>query len=436
MSPEPASLTKRSVRIVTGLLFAFACSSAAAQQTSSIQPTSDSARTEYERVLGEISLSDARSAQLAAEIAQLGKDEATLTAALIQSAKTEKKLSEDIEAITTRLAPLLEQERIVQASLAARSAVFADVLGALQRMGLSPPPALLVTPDDALSSVRSAILLGAVVPEMRAETEALMAGLAEMRRITQSIVAERERLAAAVADQIAERERLVLLQAEKRRLQAQNATSIEKEKARSAELAAKAGSLKELIASLEKEAADKAAAAEAERKAEIAQRQREEELATLPVPAENQLVGAIPFDALKNKLPLPAPGQISKHYGEPDNNGAVMHGDTVATQSGAIVTSPADGRILYAGPFRSFGQLLILDAGDGYHVVLAGLGRITVAQGQTVLSGEPVGTMGESRSAGAGAAASKSPELYVEFRKSGKPLDPGPWWVRRGSGRT
>ena len=115
-----------------------------------------------------------------------------------------------------------------------------------------------------------------------------------------------------------------------------------------------------------------------------------------------------------------------------------MQGDMVATQSGAIVTAPADGSVLYAGPFRSYGQLLILNAGDGYHVVLAGMSRINVAPGQSVLAGEPVGAMGEARVASTSASgnANATPELYVEFRKDGKPVDPAPWWADRTSGRT
>jgi murein hydrolase activator len=115
-----------------------------------------------------------------------------------------------------------------------------------------------------------------------------------------------------------------------------------------------------------------------------------------------------------------------------------MQGDTVATQSGSIVTAPSDGSVLYAGPFRSYGQLLILNAGDGYHVVLAGMSRISVVSGQSVLAGEPIGAMGEARVASASAETlgNAVPELYVEFRKDGKPVDPSPWWADRHSGRT
>ena len=115
-----------------------------------------------------------------------------------------------------------------------------------------------------------------------------------------------------------------------------------------------------------------------------------------------------------------------------------MLGDTLQTQSGAIVTAPSDAVVLYAGDFRTYGQLLILDAGGGYHVVLAGMEGISVAAGQSVLAGEPVGAMGESRLAGNAAFGDENnlPALYVEFRKNGKPVDPAPWWDVRNSGRT
>ena len=94
------------------------------------------------------------------------------------------------------------------------------------------------------------------------------------------------------------------------------------------------------------------------------------------------------------------------------------------------VTAPADGWVVFAGPFRSYGQLLILNAGGGYHVLLAGMERISVDLGQFVLAGEPVAVMGNgSRIAAILATGSSQPVLYIEFRKDGTPIDPGPWWA-------
>ncbi len=434
---------------------------ARAQSRLDMAPDPDQSRAEYERVSQEITLSSERLAKLAADMATVKKDHASITAALIQSAMTEQKLGQDIEDIGAKLEGLKRDEQKIRASLAARRDVLAEVLAALQRMGLNPPPAILVKPEDALSSVRSAILLGAVVPELRQQTEILLAELKEQSRVTASIEAERARLTAAVAEQTAEKKRLGMLLEAKQKLEAETQTALAAEKQRSAALAAKAGSLKELIASLEadkaRKAADAAKAAEqkaaeqkaAEQKAAGADKApaqtapaqkapEQTELAALPVPEANRLTAAAPFSALQGQIALPVTGKIKRRFGASDGNGAVMLGDMVATQSGAIVTAPADGNVLYAGPFRSYGQLLILNAGDGYHVVLAGMSRISVASGQSVLAGEPVGAMGEARVASTSASknGNATPELYVEFRKDGKPVDPTPWWADRLSGRT
>ena len=419
-----------------------------AQDASDAAPDPDKSRAEYESVSHEITLSAERLARLAADIATVKKDHASITAALIQSAKTEQKLSQDIEDIGAKLEGLKGQEATIRASLAKRRDVLAEVLGALQRMGLNPPPAILVKPEDALSSVRSAILLGAVVPELRSQTEILVSDLKELSRVTGSIEAERTRLTTTVGEQVAEKQRLTMLLQAKRKLQADTESALAEEKQKSQDLAAKAKSLKDLIASLEEDAAAKRSAddaaraaaqkAAAEAKTEAEAAAAKAELAALPIPEANQLAAAAPFSALKGQVALPVTGKIKRRFGSSDGNGSTMLGDMVATQSGSIVTAPADGKVLYAGPFRSYGQLLILDAGDGYHVVLAGMAGLNVASGQSVLAGEPIGAMGEARVASASASVDESstPELYVEFRKDGKPVDPAPWWADRFSGRT
>ncbi|RWL82630.1 MAG: hypothetical protein EOR67_24850 [Mesorhizobium sp.] len=413
----------------------------AAENTLDTAPDPDQSRAEYEQVSKEITLSSERLAKLAADIASVRKDYASITAALIQSAMTEQKLSQDIEDIGAKLEGLKDEEQKLRASLMARRDVLAEVLGALQRMGLNPPPAILVKPEDALSSVRSAILLGAVVPELRQQTDRLMADLKEQTRVTASIEAERARLTTAVTDQTAEKKRLTMLLEAKKKLQADTQTAIAAEQRHSQELAAKASSLKDLIASLEADKARKAQdqAKAGERKSTDSDTTASTtELAALPVPEANRLTGSAPFSALQGQIALPVIGKIKRRFGTDDGNGAAMQGDMVATQSGAIVTAPADGNVLYAGPFRSYGQLLILNAGDGYHVVLAGMSRISVATGQSVLAGEPIGAMGEARVASTSASRNENStsELYVEFRKDGKPVDPAPWWADRFSGRT
>ena len=397
------------------------------QAQDALQLQRDQATSDYEKLTSEISVTGDRLKQLEDEVAGLKKDQASITAALIQSAKTDKKLEQDIGGIADKLASLRAQEDGIRASLRARRGVLAEVLAALERMGLNPPPAILVRPDDALASVRSAVLLGAVVPEMRGQVEELAGDLKQMQTVTASITQEQERLKTARIAQAGERERQSLLLDEKKKLQAQSETEIEAQRKHSEELAAKAGSLKDLIGSLDQQMAGVRAAADAARKAEADRLAAAKERAGETAPDANRLRAPADFVSLQGKLALPAAGL-----------GGTMMGQVIETLPSATITSPSDGVVLYAGKFRSYGQLLILDAGGGYHVVMAGMGRIDVVQGQFVLAGEPVGAMGEKLLASVAPieVGNGAPLLYIEFRKDGKPVDPAPWWSERLSGRT
>lgn len=401
--------------------FTAALNGVRAQSIDTLEMRQDESVEQYRRLSRQLALSQQRQEEIAAEIDALKNDSVALTAALIQAVKTERKLGEDVAEIEDRLAGLEREEIGIRESLRARRGTLAEVLAALQRMGLNPPPAILVRPEDALSSVRSAILLGAVVPELRGQTEALVADLEELGKVMASIRQERERLAAKRVEQAEEQERLSLLLKEKQRMQARAEERMQEEQAQAENLAERAQSLQELIASLE---------GEIDTLREAIEKSRGE--------ADAGLSEALPFAQRKGLVALPVAGELAGRFGEDDSAGSSLKGDIVRTQSGAIVTAPADGTVLYAGPFRSYGQLLILNPGDGYHIVLAGMDRLNVSLGQSLLAGEPVGVMGEARlaSIAASTVGNTVPELYIEFRKDGKPIDPGPWWEQELSGRT
>lgn len=392
--------------------------------------------SELERIASDIEVSKERRQQLEADIDALKKDQATLRTALVQAAKTQKKLTADIAQSEQSLAGLRDREDRLRQSLFERRGTLAEVLAALQRMGRNPPPALLISPDDALSSVRSAILLGAVVPEIREHTARLSADLAELTDIRASISNERERLVATVEEQAAEEERLSLLIAEKQKLTDRNREMLAAESEAAQRLAERAESLEDLITSLGeqiesvRQAAEEARLAEEKRAAESrAQRERARELAASDA---NRFAPAHAFSDLKNRLDLPVSGALAANFGDDDGTGHPLRGMMVSTAPDAIVTAPADGWVVYSGPFRSYGELLILNVGDDYHLVLAGLGNISAEIGQFVVAGEPVGRMGDNKrvaSASVLILASSEPTLYIEFRKGGKPVDPGPWWA-------
>ena len=145
-----------------------------------------------------------------------------------------------------------------------------------------------------------------------------------------------------------------------------------------------------------------------------------------------RLAPATAFIETRGLLPVPVNGTLQRGFGSQDGFGGTGKGMLIATRIEAIVASPCDGWVSFAGPYRSYGQLLIVNAGQGYYIILAGMDKINVNVGQFILVGEPVAVMGDGsvKTAAAIAIGAVQPILYVEFRKDGVAIDPGPWWAK------
>ena len=362
-----------------------------------------------------MTLSRQKIADLASQVDGLKKDQRTLTSELVKAAKTEREASEKIVASEDKLKTLYNEKSKVDQNLKNRRAEFAEVLAVLERMGLNPPPAILVDPDDALKSVRSAALLATLVPEMREKTIALSASLKDLTNVETSIKSERDEMKNQVQLQSEQQKRLSLLLVEKAKLQKTSESELSEQRQAILELSEKARSLEELLAELDRQS-------------------RQQTAGGVVKGGDTKLTGDLDFEGKKGQLFLPASGKIVQKFG--DNNGAAL-GDIVETLSGAIVTAPVDSVVAYAGTFRSYGELVILDTGQNYHILLAGMDRINVSQGQFLLAGEPLGTMGNQQIASVASLdiGKSAPMLYIEFRKQGKPVSPAPWWVAGKSGR-
>jgi septal ring factor EnvC (AmiA/AmiB activator) len=387
-------------------------------------------QAELDAVARDIVLTAERTAALQREIDALDKDRASLNRALVDGGREVQKLEGEIDATEQRLSALLADETRLRSSLAARRGVLAEVLAALQRLGHRPPPAILVRPEDALASIRSAILLGGIVPELRVAANALAADLRRLVAVREDVERERDRLVTNATALAEGRARTAMLIDERRRQQSISRDALAAEEQRAAVLAAQATSLKELIARLETENATAAAAA-AEAEAAALANARSDDRPAQSLGSVDRLAPSVAFANARGLLPLPANGEQTIAFGGNDGLGGRSQGITLATRPGAQVSSPTDGWIVYSGPFRSYGQLLIINAGDGYHVLLAGMERLDVQLGQFVLAGEPVAAMAPQRLASAGATdmGAVQPVLYIEFRKDGASIDPAPWWA-------
>ena len=388
---------------------------------------------------------DRQAEALADEVARL-QDASVASAKIAQ--ENEARLT-DLEA---RLAVLGEQEKREEAAMAVHQEHEREVLAALQRLARNPPAAILVAPGRPIDLARGAMLLGAAAPRLEAEARGIVAELGQLRQTRADISTERAEITQHQATLDAERQNLAALMKQK-----QQAQGLTRERAQTAQqnlasLTSQAGDLKELIQRLERErerkaeeerrrtaeaqaraereSADRAAReAETKRLAEAVARDKPSpeatQVAVAPVPGavhESPLAGHKPRPLLlgKTALEMPAAGDISKRFGDPEGF-STAKGLSITTRAGAQVVAPFDGTVMFAGAFKGYGQILIIDHGGGYHSLLAGLDQVDASVGQTVIAGEPVGTM---RPEGA-------PSLYLELRRQGQPINPLPWLAAR-----
>ncbi|MBR0698305.1 peptidoglycan DD-metalloendopeptidase family protein [Bradyrhizobium diazoefficiens] len=409
-----------------------------APQTAAVSPDAIKQREqELEAARARQKSAEEAQAKLKAEITSLGRDRTQLNQQLIDTAANVRGVESKIDDTEARLRGLNGREQQMRASLDSRRADIVEVLAALQRAGRRTPPALLVRPEDALQSLRTAMLLGAVVPELRGRAEKIAGELGELVALRKTIATERDQLAADRDKVRSDQTRLTALVEERQRQQAAREKDLDAENTRAIMLSKQVGDLQGLITKMEQ---DLQSAAKAAEKAAEAAKQAEAKEAKLAAASAKSGPGAfkdrsrttpaIAFASAKGLLPLPVNGNKIRDFGGSDGVGGVQKGISLATKPGSQVTTPCDGWVVYSGPFRSYGQLLILNAGGGYHVLIAGMERISVNIGQFVLTGEPVATMGStSQVASILATNASQPVLYVEFRKDGTPIDPGPWWA-------
>ena len=321
-----------------------------------------------------------------------------------------------------RMDDLAQRRAAAQARLSERAADMAPLLPLIERLSLFPAETLLVVPAPPGDALRGLLVLKAMARQLETEAEALRDEEAETARLSAQITAQEARLAAAQAAQaqLAASLDRQIADAKARGQEAEG--DVAEASRRAAAQAAQADSLRAALAQIdlsrrqaEARAHDEAAQADRHRQTAVATDARRRQ-ADLAAPAGPGLA------APSGQLGAPVAGTVIKAFGEPGDAGPTTGISYQAPPSSRVV-APCGGRVVFAGPFRSYGVLLILDCGGGYHFVLAGLERLDVQVGHPVQPGEPVGVMPswDPRSPGS------RPALYVELRRDGLPVNPAPF---------
>jgi murein hydrolase activator len=369
--------------------------------------------------------------RLTTENSAIADERRRLNLSLIDSASKIRATEERIAAMEIRLHEFGDNEADIRKSLDGRRTQIAEILAALQRIGRRPPPTIFVGAHDATESLRTAMSLEAVLPQMRSEANKLQTELADLARVKAAKATEHDQMTAELAGLARMQKNMETLIDERQAKQTEVEQAIAKERDRAAQLSRQVDNLKDLIGKLEPTTDG------ANSNGTNSKRQPKGQKANLSALNDPSRMGpAVAFVSAKGRLTLPVSGTKIRDFGTPDGTGSNDKGISISTRLGAQVTAPCDGWVVYAAPYRSYGQLLILNVGGGYHVLLAGMERITVDPGQFVLTGEPVAVMGSgTHVASASAPGSSSvigspqPVLYIEFRKDGTPIDSSPWWA-------
>ena len=341
----------------------------------------------------------------------------TIKRDMIAAAKAVQEHEETLSELESQHASLVlsEQEKIAVLSLKRQQ--INGMLIALERLAARPSEALIAQPTSPADTVRSAILLRETLPLITKQAERLKEEIDQILALRASIAQKKKRILVLNAKLDSEHRRLATLYDRKRQIR----TDAEEKRAtaekRLSAIADEAKDLKELMARLEEESRTRAEAEE-ERDRLLTERKNaappSRSLAAAPAANSKALPS---FQAGRGRMPSPARGRIAVRFNDKDDS-RTSRGIVIETRSDAQVVAPYDGSIVFAGPFRGYGLLLIIEHSEGYHTLLSGLSRIDGAPGQKLTAGEPVGVVGRT---------DNRPSLYFELRHKGQPVDPLPW---------
>ena len=344
-----------------------------------------------------------RSTQLEAQAVRASKDAARARAEQAAVAAHIQAAEADIATARDRIRIIEGLRARQRARLAEKQAPIARLVAALQMMARRPPALTLIQPGSLSDLVHVRSLLASTLPVIRERTAGLRAEVEEGNRLRRHADRAVATLVAGQRRLEVQRIELAKLEAAHRRRSQNLVDSAMFEQDRAIALGEQARDIVDLI----RELGDQA--------------QLREELASLPGPVPRPIIPgqaatpireAVVRPTARPRYRLPVVGRLLSGMGELSDTGVRTRGLTLATASGAQVIAPTAGRIAYAGAFRGYGHIVIVDHGGGWTTLITNLASVAVGVGDTVDQGSPLGR-----------AAARKPTITVELRRSGQPVD-------------
>lgn len=318
---------------------------------------------------------------------------AALQGRLVGAANDIRGIERQLQGIEDHLADLAIHSASLEQEYNQQRAHMASTLVALTRMSRTPREAILIRPGGPLQAARTSMLLSASIPAIEREAASFKNLLTELEKTRRELNEKAAQAKTARADLAKRHERLSTLLDDRRRASSRQAIIWSNAAREAADLARDAKSLRDLLGAMD---ADK----------------------TVAIP-DSEVLAAIP----DSQGQLPVSGIIRVRYGQKDSAGDKSNGLSIETLTGSLVVAPLGGIVRYAGPFKGYGNIVIIAHPGGYHSLIAGLDKINVLAGQTIVSGEPIAILGASGNTNQFDAPIRK-TVYYELRQGGVPVNP------------
>ena len=325
---------------------------------------------------------------------------------LVKTAKEAAGFEKENTKLSRKLSVLRQEETELKDKIYGDRQALMQLLAGLQRIEKNPPPPLAIRPSDASEAARAEILMSSLSAALNTRAEELNQKLEEAQHLQTNIEQKHKSLSANEKTLSKRREKIAKLVTDKSDLKKTIAQDQEKAAQKVKKLSSEANTLRELIRSFEDNAKEAIPRIKPDKKGNEAPSAKESKPVKLPK-------GTPKFSKAKGKLSRPITGKVLKKYGGAEK------GITVGGSSESQVIAPYAGRVEFAGAFKNYENVVILNVGDGYFILLTGLGETYIETGENIKTGEPIGLLPFK--------AKGTANLYIELRKAGKTIDPNPW---------
>lgn len=387
---------------------------------------------DLEQVERQVKAQNLEHQRLQEQASQIGEELKEVNRQMIKSAKMIQNNEEAVSKMEAELEQLTADLKTAESNFTSEDENLIRTLSALQNLALKPTESLFVQPLSPVEIIRSAMLLREAVPYLEENASRIREELEKIESKKKQVEKQVSRIVKQKRILEKEHEQMKVLVQKKSKLRNVVEVKSEQAKKKVEQLAGQAQDLRDLLNKLEKERKEKRrkqeeerrrlAAIEEQKRKEAEENQKREQVQTADlIKFKPEVINEIgdSFVKARGKLSRPARGPVITGYGQETAKGVSSKGIIIKTRALAQVIAPFDGSVIFAGPFRGYGNLIIIEHGKGYTSLLAGLDNVDCELGQMLLAGEPVGQMPNDSES----------KLYMELRKDNHPINPISWFA-------